>query len=83
MIVEIVKFVQHYCKLVFVFIYYWMCNLKKLNLTLHAGTRQVNNLFQDLQNRFPYLGGWGWVQSDFGVTAKQTDKPDITPMLTM
>ena len=40
---------------------------ENLNLTLHARTRQVNNLFQDLQNRFPYLVGWGWVQSDFGV----------------
>ena len=25
-------------------------------------TRQVYNLFQDLWNRFPYLGGWGKCQ---------------------
>ena len=23
---------------------------------------------------FPYLVGWGWVQSFFGATAKQTDR---------
>ena len=36
--------------------------------------RQVYNLFQDLWNRYPFLGGWGWVHSPFGATAKQKDR---------
>ena len=37
-------------------------------------TSQVYNLFQDLWNRSPYLGGWGRVQSPFGAMAKKTDR---------
>ena len=40
-------------------------------------TRQVYNLFQDLWNRFPSLGGWGWVKVYWVPwLSKQIDRTD-------
>ena len=41
---------------------------------------QGYNMFQDLWNRFPYLGSWGWVQMPIGAkdvqTVRYADKQD-------